>query len=168
MACINFCANLQYSVKKNKWSIICLAFKHLVSSHGSMEKLRPSIVEVQLWDGCLVNHSSTLAVPIYVRSNSAIDRGPARRARVRAFTTVQNRGIGAPFPRPGTKRADSVSMLQCSEFWQLRWNGGQLEIAQRWGVSFGRNDRGCTDFVDLHVNFLSTNMQPASGLCQQS
>ncbi|XP_075548307.1 CLIP-associating protein isoform X2 [Dermacentor variabilis] len=82
--------------------------KHSVSSHGSMENLRPG------------SGSSTLGrrsgVPVYnntrsasVRSNSAIDLGAARRARARAFTTAQNRGIGASLPRPGTKRADTVS-----------------------------------------------------------
>ncbi|KAH7951660.1 hypothetical protein HPB52_011145 [Rhipicephalus sanguineus] len=67
--------------------------KHSVSSHGSMENLRPG------------SGSATLGrrsgVPVYnntrsasVRSNSAIDLGAARRARA---------------PRPGTKRADTVS-----------------------------------------------------------
>lgn len=87
--------------------------KHSVSSHGSMENLRPG------------SGVSTLGrrsgVPVYnnarsasVRSNSAIDLGAARRARLRAGFSVQNRGAGASLPRPGTKRADSVSSNMAS------------------------------------------------------
>ncbi|KAK8765343.1 hypothetical protein V5799_032049 [Amblyomma americanum] len=87
--------------------------KHSVSSHGSMENLRPG------------SGTSTLGrrsgVPVYnntrsasVRSNSAIDLGAARRARARAFSTTQNRGTGASLPRPGTKRADTISSTMAS------------------------------------------------------
>ncbi|CAN7983080.1 unnamed protein product, partial [Ixodes hexagonus] len=87
--------------------------KHSVSSHGSMENLRPG------------SGVSTLGrrsgVPVYnntrsasVRSNSAIDLGAARRARLRAGFSMQNRGAGASLPRPGTKRADSVSSNMAS------------------------------------------------------
>ncbi|XP_075748296.1 CLIP-associating protein 1-B isoform X5 [Rhipicephalus microplus] len=88
--------------------------KHSVSSHGSMENLRPG-------SGSATLGRTRSGVPVYnntrsasVRSNSAIDLGAARRARARAFTTAQNRGTGASLPRPGTKRADTVSSTMAS------------------------------------------------------
>ncbi|XP_077561916.1 CLIP-associating protein 1-B-like isoform X5 [Haemaphysalis longicornis] len=87
--------------------------KHSASSHGSMENLRPGS------GAATMSRRSNL--PVYnntrsasVRSNSAIDLGAARRARARAFSTAQSRGTGASLPRPGTKRADSVSSSMAS------------------------------------------------------
>ncbi|KAL1418798.1 hypothetical protein MTO96_005506 [Rhipicephalus appendiculatus] len=68
--------------------------KHSVSSHGSMENLRPGVPPFD---------------PI-----APLTWGAARRARARAFTTAQNRGTGASLPRPGTKRADTVSSTMAS------------------------------------------------------
>ncbi|KAL3231252.1 hypothetical protein MRX96_023309 [Rhipicephalus microplus] len=73
------------------------------------------VVEARLWDGRgLVCQSTTPpGVPLFDPIAPLI-WGAARRARARAFTTAQNRGTGASLPRPGTKRADTVSSTMAS------------------------------------------------------